>query len=122
MIDADKKYLTTQEVAACRPISKSVLDKLRAKGDGPRCYMPTSVALYKLSEVDAWIESHEVSEMKKLSSENRPIQSTKTKAPTIQEVQSLANDLRQTCRGRQKKSLKPTAGSSVIKTGCQNSN
>jgi predicted DNA-binding transcriptional regulator AlpA len=115
---ANKKYLTVDEVAACRPISKSMLHKLRAQGLGPKCFMPTKVALYKLSEVDEWIESHAVS----LTSEEGAPKPTKAKNPTVNEVRSLAGDMRETRRGRPKKSLKPTAGSSVIETGCRNSN
>ncbi len=50
-------YLTRAQIEEQYPISKRLLEKLASLGGGPRFYMPAKIALYRLDEFEAWIES-----------------------------------------------------------------
>jgi hypothetical protein len=49
-------YLTRRQVAERFPISHT-LAKLAANGRGPRFYKPTDKVLYRLDDIEAWIEA-----------------------------------------------------------------
>lgn len=57
---ASPKYLTAQEVADHLGLSVALLSKYRQTGTGPHYYQPEGPGtrvLYKLDEVEAWVES-----------------------------------------------------------------
>ncbi len=60
-VPADAVWLSEEETAARIPgMTVNNLKALRAKRQGPPFYKPTRAAVYKQSEVDAWVDAHRV--------------------------------------------------------------
>jgi predicted DNA-binding transcriptional regulator AlpA len=54
----EREWLRAVEITKDYPISLSLLDKMRAEGDGPRFFQRGRVIMYRRSDVEAWVESH----------------------------------------------------------------
>lgn len=53
----DKRHHRTVDAARYLGISKSMLEKLRLTGEGPRFAKLGKVVVYDVADLDAWIEA-----------------------------------------------------------------
>lgn len=58
--DSKKSLIDTCALARLTRTSKSYWEKLRSRGEGPRFYKFGRNVLYRLSDLEAYLESHSV--------------------------------------------------------------
>lgn len=56
-MNSDRVYLRVHEAATYTGLSRSQLNKLRMKGNGPQYIKVFSRILYVKSDIDAWLDS-----------------------------------------------------------------
>ena len=55
---AEDVYVRTPQAADRCKVSSSLLNKLRSSGDGPPYAKFGGIVLYRITDLDAWIDSH----------------------------------------------------------------
>jgi hypothetical protein len=73
------RYLTHQEAASYCRLSKSKLSDLNARGEGPRRIKIDGRILYRVADLDRWIDEHEENGSAAESVEKAPAKSQTTK-------------------------------------------
>lgn len=53
----ERKYLTVRGFAERYGLSKSTIDKLRLRGEGPSFHRIGSRVLYRITDIDLWMET-----------------------------------------------------------------
>jgi excisionase family DNA binding protein len=65
-------FCTTGQAAELLGVSASWLEKLRVRGDGPPFYRVSARrVLYRLSDLNDWIEAHRAQSTSEYASQNR---------------------------------------------------
>jgi excisionase family DNA binding protein len=54
----EQSYVTTLEAAELLHLSPRTLERRRSRGDGPRFHRAGRRVLYRVSEIEAWLESN----------------------------------------------------------------
>ena len=60
LINAEKTLIDTCAIARLTKTSKSFWEKLRCRGEGPKYYKVGRIVLYRLSDIEAYLEARSV--------------------------------------------------------------
>lgn len=116
-IDVTHTFFTRRQIAERYPISQHTLAKLASSGRGPRFYKPIDRVLYRLEDIDAWIESSAVLPQAATNAERDPTRPQAMVKPKTgrgtYDRQRLNNDTLPPGRGR--KSLTPSPKSALLR-------
>ena len=58
LINTENTLIDTRAIARLTKTSKSYWEKLRCRGEGPRHFKRGRIVLYRLSDIEAWLEAH----------------------------------------------------------------